>query len=237
MVRNALIIPDTHAPYQHPQIREFLEAVKLKYGPFDYYFHLGDETDGHSWSYHEPSTKLANPDLEFERAKRFMKWLYKYTDGKCGVCKSNHGGLAYRKAKTGKIPTQIMHNAYQRALEAPPGWTWFEKIILKTEGGDVMLHHGFSSSVTWNVALKRGISIITGHHHTKFGIRQEFIPSLNRMIFSAQVGTLIDNNSPAFDYNKTTAEVPKLGCLVLRHGVPILVPMIVDKFNKWNGKA
>ena len=89
--------------------------------------------------------------------------------------------------------------------------------------------------MTWSVALKRGISVVTGHHHTKQLVREEFVPSLNKTIFAAQVGTLINNRSAAFDYNKTTPEDPKLGVLIIRDGFPHLIPMIVDHLGRWDG--
>ena len=236
MVKRGLVISDLHAPYQHPDGLPFLYRVKDIFGPFTDYFSVGDETDGHGWSYHEPDPSLPNSDLEFEMARKFMKQLYEFTEHKCKVMKSNHGALAYRKSKTGRIPSQIMAQAYERALDAPPGWSWHQQYIAETIRGPVLLHHGFSSSNSWLVAKERGMSVITGHHHTKFSLHQEYVHSLNRTIYAAQIGCLIDVNSDAFKYAENNKEKQRLGVLVLLDGVPILVSMNLNNLGRWVGR-
>ena len=142
MVSSILVIPDTHAPYHHPDTLPFLEYVKSTYGPFEKYVHLGDETDGAAWKYHEVDPGLDNPDREFANALEFMHELYAFTEGKCNILESNHGSLAYRKARTGKIPNQIMRQAYERALNAPPEWAWHPDLVIETPSGPVLFLHG-----------------------------------------------------------------------------------------------
>ena len=45
--RSILVIPDTHAPYEHPDTLEFLAAVAARFRP-DTVVHLGDEADKHA---------------------------------------------------------------------------------------------------------------------------------------------------------------------------------------------
>lgn len=235
MIAKALVFPDLHAPYQHPDTLPFLYRIKDRFGPFDGYYCLGDETDGHAWSYHPSDPSLANSDLEFERAKKFMQQMYDFTEHKCMVMMSNHGSLAYRKAKTGMIPTQIMRGAYERALEAPPQWVWVPNYTIETLRGPVFLHHGFQTPNTWQVAKERGISMITGHHHTKFSLHTEYLPALKKQIFAMQPGCLIDPNSPAFSYAEGSKEKQKLGACVLIDGIPILIPMKLNDLGRWVG--
>ena len=234
--KRGLIIPDQHAPYHHPDTFPFLYKIKTIFGPFDRYINLGDETDGHAWSYHDSSPALANSDLEFDRAKKFMKTMYEFTENECHVMKSNHGSLAYRKAKTGKIPSQIMRGAYERALEAPPGWHWHNEFKVDTVRGPVNFIHGFSSVNTWAVAQKRGESYVTGHHHTKFCLRQEYLPNIGKTIFAAQAGCLIDRTSEAFSYAATNGEKQKLGAMVLLDGIPIMIAMKTNSLDRWIGE-
>jgi len=235
MIKRALVIPDLHAPYHHPDAINFLYRIKDVFGPFDKYICLGDETDGHAWSYHESDPSLANADLEFERAKKFMKTLYELTEYKCDVMESNHGALAYRKSKSAGLPSQIMLGCYERALEAPEGWNWMHSRVYETLRGKVLTHHGFSSNNTWMVAKERGLSVITGHHHTKFKLHQEYIESAGRMLFAAQAGCLIDLKSDAFKYAENNREKQKLGAMVLYDGIPIMIPMLLNEYGRWIG--
>lgn len=66
--RSVLVIPDTHAPYEHPDTLEFLAAVAARYRP-DTVVHLGDEADKHALSFHDSDPNLDSAGMELEKAR------------------------------------------------------------------------------------------------------------------------------------------------------------------------
>jgi hypothetical protein len=51
-----------------------------------------------------------------------------------------------------------------------------------------------------------------------------------------QVGCLINMKSLAFEYNKLQKSRPVIGTGVIIDGLPILIPMVLDKKGRWNRK-
>lgn len=231
--RSILVISDLHAPYMHKDSVKFYAAVKKKYNP-DCVVNVGDEIDGHSWSYHEPDQSLPNPDQELNLAILTLKPFYKMFP-QCFVMNSNHGSLAVRKGKTSKIPNRfIVPN--KDALEAPNGWSWHDHIDLTMSNGEQVrfLHHLGTNIL--NSAKDIGMSLVAGHVHTHLRVSSAYVHAIGKVIFGMQVGCSIDNAKLAFAYNKLQSKTPAIGCGVIIDGVPIVVPMIRDKNNRWVGK-
>ena len=65
--KSILIISDTHFPFHHKDTFDFLTKLKSETKP-DLVIHIGDEIDGHAWSYHESENDSYGPDKEFELA-------------------------------------------------------------------------------------------------------------------------------------------------------------------------
>ena len=55
--QSILVISDQHMPYEHPDMFEFLEAVKKKYKP-TLVVNIGDEVDKHALSFHDSDADL-----------------------------------------------------------------------------------------------------------------------------------------------------------------------------------
>jgi len=231
--KSILIISDLHAPYYHPDSVKFYAAVKKKFQP-DCVINIGDEVDGHGWSYHQKNTKLANPDEELNLAILKLRPFYKMFP-QCHVMHSNHGSLAVRKGQTASIPSRyILSN--KDALDAPKGWSWHNQLDLILPNGEPVrfLHH-LGTNVL-NSAKDIGMNLVAGHAHTHLRVMSQYVHGLGKTVFGMQVGASVDNDALCFEYNKLQSKTPAIGCGVIIDSIPMVVPMIRDKNNRWVGK-
>lgn len=227
-----LIIPDLHMPYHHQDAFRFLVAVNEKYQP-DHVINVGDEVDKHGLSFHDSDPDLPSAGDELKLAKKYIKRLGKLFPI-MDLVDSNHGSLAYRKAKAMGMPSAYI-KPYGEVLEAPKGWTWYDELILqdvesKTE---IMVRHQFKKNPLI-CAQQMGMCVIQGHFHEDFNV--QYVSSPNKLLWALTVGCLIDKRSLAFTYNKTNYKRPILGCSVIIDGQPILIPMYLDKKSRWTGR-
>lgn len=229
-MKTTLVIGDLHAPHMHKDALAFLKAVKAKYKPDSVIF-MGDEVDSHATSYHEHDPDLASSGDELKQAIKQLQPLYKLFP-RATILESNHGSLVYRKALTAGLPSAVL-KGYREILSAPQGWTWAYDHILPTELGDVYFHHGKSG--TWEKLSKNmAMSAVQGHFHNKFYI--SYWSSPNGLYWDANAGCLVDNHSRAMAYGKNNLQKPIVGCMVIIKGVPQLIPMVLLKNHRWNGK-
>jgi hypothetical protein len=229
--KSILVISDLHFPYAHFDVFSFLKAIKKKYKP-DKVVLIGDEVDGHSWSFHQASPDLPNPTQEFENAVRGMKELYKIFPT-ASVIDSNHGSLIFRKQQASSLPRSVF-KSYNAMLEAPKGWKWTYDLTLKmSDGNSVYFHHGKTSAVG-KLSKNMSMSAVQGHYHSRFEIIYWANP--NGLYFDMRIGCLIDDKSLAFSYNKTTLDRPIIGCGIIIDGQPKLLPLIKNDNGRWIGK-
>lgn len=229
--KSILCISDLHFPYSHSDTFKFLESVKKKYKP-DYIVLIGDEIDGHSWSFHPSDPDLSNPGDELQNAIRHMKKLYKIFP-KATVIDSNHGSLVYRKAKVHGLPRHVF-KSYRDVLEAPKTWNWQYDLTLKmSDDNYVYFHHGKTSSVG-KLSKNMSMNSVQGHYHSRFEIYYWSNPT--GLYWDMRIGCLINDKSLAFNYNKTTIDRPIIGTGIILNGQPRLLPMILNKDGRWIGK-
>lgn len=217
--KTVLVIPDIHAPYHHKKIFKFLKYLKKKYKP-DIIIFLGDEVDGHSWSFHDSDPDLDAPGPEFKKAASVLQTIHKIFP-KAHLLHSNHGSLFSRKLKKHGLPIAILRPLPE--LYKTPGWVWTERILLQTRLGLTMLGHGMSAKAgEW--AKDLGVSTIEGHYHTKFHITWHI--NALRSYYSIHSGCLIDYDSYAFAYAKQNIKEPCIGATIIHpSGNPELVPL------------
>jgi len=217
-----------HFPYHHIDTLKFFRWIKRKYAP-SRVICLGDEADNHSFSYHEPSTALRNPDSEFSQVKSLLQTtcdIFPSMD----VLISNHGSLANRKANTARIPTQFL-KSFNVAYDLPDSWVWHDELtlILPNKKKCKFVHH--LSNGTLQAGREIGMNLVKGHEHTKFELiywgNQEDVK------FSATIGCLIDQKSKAYDYQKTCSRKPKLGGMMIIDSIPMLMPMHMTQCGRW----
>lgn len=217
--KTVLVIPDLHCPYHHKKLFQFLRYLKLKYKP-DVVIFLGDEVDGHAWSFHGKDPALPNPCREMELAINAIRGINRIFP-EAYLLDSNHGSLLERKVKFNGLPMQMLKPLKQ--LYGTPKWSWHNRIQLKTLMGDVMLGHGVSGKPGgWATPI--GMSTIEGHFHTKFHLTW-FVNAL-RKYFSIHSGCLIDYKAYAFAYAHPNIPEPMLGATILHStGHPELIPL------------
>ena len=217
-----LCVSDLHAPWYHKDTVKFLSKVKRHYDP-DMVVFMGDEID-------ESDPDCPGAGDESKEAKDKLKPLYNlFPDAK--ILNSNHGSLAYRKAKTAGLPEAYIKDLGE-VLDTPK-WEWFNDITLQTPLNKVYFHHGLRKN---GLALAKhlGMCVVQGHYHTEYGINYASSPS--QLYWNMQTGCMLDDKARAFAYNKLTMLRPVLGCGIILYGNPHLLPMVLDKSGRWNGK-
>lgn len=227
---SVLVIPDTHAPFQHPDAYNFLEALADKYQPTKI-VHLGDEADFHAISRFPSDPDGMSAGDEYEAMLEQMEPLYDmFPDVQ--VCISNHTARPFRKAYDAGMPAALL-KSYREFMQAPEGWSWHESIEIdgvKYEHGE-----GFTGAyAATKIATANMQSTVHGHVHSSAGIH--WIANPKHLIFGFNVGCLIDTNAYAFAYGKRIKNKPILGAGIVYKGLPTFVPMMLDARGKWTKK-
>lgn len=222
-----LVISDLHIPYHHRDSLAFLKMIKDTYKP-DTVVNIGDEVDKHAMSFHDSDPDLPSAGDELKLAQRKLKDFYTLFP-KMYLVDSNHGSLAYRKAKHHGMPRDYFKD-YNEVLKAPKGWVWKDELILNCAGTYVMFRHQFKKNPLI-CAQQMAMSVVQGHFHEDFNI--QYVSSPNKLLWAMTVGCLIDKQSLAFTYNKTNYKRPIIGCGIIIEGQPMLIPMILNKKGRW----
>lgn len=227
-----LIISDLHAPYYHKDTVCFLSQIKRLFKP-DRIILTGDEADYHCLSFHDSDPDLPfSPSSELEKTIEKLDPIYKLFPT-ADILESNHGSMAYRKGKHHGIPRHILKD-YRDVLNAPITWRWHSELVIKlSDGRECYFTHGKSSD---GLKLSQSMSCnsVQGHHHSVFEIK--YFANQKDIFWSMVVGCLIDDKSMAFAYNKLQLKRPIIGVGIILNGQPKLLPMVLNKNGRWNGK-
>ena len=226
--KNVLIISDTHIPYSHIDYIKFLKRIKENLPDDTIYIHIGDEVDGHAWSFHKSDAELYSAGHELSRAiVEIQEGLHKLFP-KLFLLDSNHGSLLSRKTKFHGLPMASLKPLNQ--LYETPRWEWHDEIILDTNKGPVYLCHG-KSGAYGKLCKEMGMSTIQGHFHTKFELT--YHESIGQKRFNMIIGCLADRDGLAMAYAKNLTVRFQLGCGYIDHfGTPHLIPMPLDDENR-----
>jgi len=226
-----LLISDLHVPYHHKDSIRFLQHLKDKYNPTRIIC-LGDEVDHLALSYHEKETEAPSAFDELKMALPVIKQveqMFPVMD----ILDSNHGSLAYRKAKTAGIPKHYL-KSYADVLQVGDGWKWhFDMVVDLPTGQKCYLHHGKSANIT-KTSQAMSMCSVAGHYHNTFKI--EYWANPIGLYWGMQAGCLIDDRSFAFNYNNVNLHRPLIGTGLIIDGLPILEPMVLDLNGRWVGK-
>ncbi len=226
-----LIVPDQHFPFNHIDIFLFLKEVKRVFRP-DKVVNLGDEIDAHSMSMHEHNPNLPSPHDEMEMAITRLRHLYKIFP-EMDVMESNHGSLVYRRAAKNGLPKRVI-KPYREMLEAPKGWHWHQDLELTASDGEkILICHGLAADALKN-SKNKSRRFVQGHHHSRFEI--QYWANSEKLFWGVTSGCLVDYKALAFDYGKLMLNKPILGVTVIKHGYPILIPMIINSKGRWIGR-
>ena len=223
-----LLISDLHIPYHHPDALDFLQYLKDKYNPTRVIC-LGDEVDHLALSYHEKETDAPSAVDELKMALPIIKELEQMFPV-MDILDSNHGSLAYRKAKTAGIPKHYL-KSYADVLQVGGGWTWhFDLVIDLPRGNSCYLHHGKSANVT-KTSQAMSMCAVQGHYHNTFKV--EYWANPKGLYWGMQCGCLIDDKSFAFNYNNVNLHRPLIGTGLIIDGLPVLEAMVLDCQGRW----
>ncbi len=215
-----LFISDMHIPYHHKNTIPFLKMLKERYNPTRVIC-LGDELDHHALSFHDSDPDLMSAGDELKTALRTIKELHEIFPV-MDLIDSNHGSLAYRKAKTHGIPRHYI-KSYNDVLGVDNGWQWHYDLTLDLpDGQKVYVHHGKSADAIKTSQIM-GMSHVCGHFHESFGVKYWANP--NGLYFGMNSGCLIADENYAFAYNNTNLKRPIIGTALIIDGVPILEAM------------
>lgn len=244
---NILILSDIHAPFQSFDLFPFLKALKKKYS-FDRIISVGDEVSWEAMSYHDKGGDMPSAGDELQSSREVMRELYQLFPI-MDIVESNHGSLVFRKGVTHGFPKHAITsyadmlfgerdkwgNLY-RPHTLGVGWKWHPKLILDLGGGHkcLIVHGDGSPANSLNAAKQAGMSIIFGHHHSRFDI--QYHGTSEFLHWGMAVGCLINFHSPAFDYGrKRILSRPIIGCGGIIGGQPRLFPMVLNDKGHWIG--
>lgn len=225
-----LVISDLQCPYHHVDSFEFLKEIKKQFKP-DRVINIGDEADFNGLNMHQLDPDMKSAGHELIEIRHYMGKLEKIFP-QMDLIESNHGLLPSRRAMMAGIP-KAMLKGYNEIYDVGNGWKWHHYLDVKLPGGlPCRFVHNYESNVL-NVSKNLGMCIVQGHHHSKF----ELIYWSNgvKQLWGATIGCLIDDSNSAFNYNKRSSKRPILGCMVIKGGIPILLPMRLNKADRWVG--
>lgn len=225
-----LVISDLHIPYHHQDSLEFLKYIKDKHNPTRIIC-IGDELDKHSLSYHDHDPDLPSAGDELKISLNYiaeLKKLFPVMD----ILESNHGSLAYRKAKTNGIPRHYL-KSYNDVLGVDDKWKWhFELTVNLPNGQHCYFHHGKASEGV-RLSQTMGMNAVQGHFHEKFKV--DYWGNPVGLFWSMQIGCLCDDKSLAMSYNNANLKRPVLGVGLIVNSLPILEPMVLNNEGRWIG--
>lgn len=228
--KSILVISDQHIPYEHPDMFDFLQAVKAKYKP-TMVLNIGDELDKHALSFHDSDSDLPSAGDELKLATVKLKRMEKLFP-EMVLVDSNHGSMALRKFKHHGIPMKYLATQHE-IYGVSNKWQWVHSLTVKLPNGqECYFCHGMSKNGI-KLAAQRGTNVVQGHYHTEFKL--EYIGNPSNLLFSMQVGCLIDSKALAFAYDRLNLNRPIIGMGVIVNSKPELCPMILNDKGRWIG--
>ncbi len=225
-----LVISDMQMPFEHEDTLAFLEGVAEVWEPTKI-VSIGDEIDAHGLSRFAKDPDGYSAGHEHAKALEHIQPLYELFP-KVEAVHSNHTLRPLRTAFAQGIPIKFMRTVHE-FMEAPKGWKWHEYVEIdgvRYEHGDRLGGRGGQAAT--QLPLLNGQSTVFGHFHSNAGIAWQGNPK--GLFFGMNVGCLIDKDAYVFKY-WTSPRRPILGCGIVDRGIPVFVPMVLEKGGKWSG--
>lgn len=225
---NILIVPDFHGLAAHPDLIPFLKDQQEALKP-DLTVFLGDILDGHQLSFHDKEDAMPSAVDELEQSLAVLHQVYKIFPAAL-LTWGNHERRQFRKAKQAGIP-ELYLRPEEEILQLPAGWSVAERFYINTPRGEVMFVHDLGGNPL-SSAQKLATSVVSGHRHSSFQIN--YWSTKHALHFNMVAGCLINPHHPAFLYNKSQILRPILGCGAIIEGVPMLIPMTLNKNGRYD---
>lgn len=228
--KNVLVIPDLQCPFEHRDAIPFLKWVVKKYKP-DTYVCVGDEVDFHAISDydHDPDGYSAGHEL-IKAIERLEEYYALFPN--VMVCTSNHTARPFRRAFKYGLPKAFIRD-YAEFLKAPKGWQWRDYWVVD----GVRYEHGEGQSGPMGAlraAQANMCPTVIGHLHSDAGIL--YSANDEKLFYGFNVGCLIDKKAYAFAYGKSMKRKPIIGCGLVLKGIPMFIPLLMDKHGRWVGR-
>lgn len=220
------IIPDVHAPFNHPNFLTFCKDIFIERKVTDIIF-IGDLVDNHAISRHDSSTRAKGPVEEYNDAKgEVALWVKTFPVARFVL--GNHDAIPERQLATIGIPPQFL-KSYEDLWGLPDTWEIAEEFDIN----DVLYFHGISSmgkDGILNTAIASRMSAVQGHTHTLLGCK--YSANKKNIIFGLNVGCGIDVEAYSMEYAKHFVKKPTLGCgVVVSSSEAYAIPMTNKYFR------
>ena len=225
---NLLFITDLQIPFEHHKALKFCVQVKKHFKITDEnVYNVGDEIDqyfGGLWKKSPEARHTPNSEIA-ESINKLKRWYRAFPTMK--LCISNHGTRYWRKALEAEIPSQMLRR-YEEVIQAPLGWKWQKRWIIKAPKQQILCEHGDDWGGRFphvDAAMHNGMSTVIGQHHTKAGVH--FLKTAMLDIWCAVGGSLIDFEQYAFEYARNAKLKPQIGVIVVVNGgkTPYFLPL------------
>jgi hypothetical protein len=219
-----------HMPYHHPDSFKFLAALKRKYKPH-MVISVGDLGDFHNISFHKSDPRLPNANDELLALQKHSRQLEKLFPDMY-ITAGNHDVLPARRLFAEGMPASLL-KPYNELYGVGKGWKFVDDLTL-IDGKDILyVVHGIVKDGR-KLAAQRGVNVVQGHYHTD--CRIDYVSNPRNLLWSMQVGCLIDRVALAFAYDKLNLNRPIIATGVTINGQPKLEPLILTSKHKWIGK-
>lgn len=228
--KTILVIPDIQAPFHHKDTLPFLEALKKKYKPTNV-VNIGDLTDSYCLTAWTKDPDAISASEEIKRMREFIADYVKLFP-KGDILTSNHDLRLQRAAVRAGISRYFL-KSYHDWMGLPKTWKFHDELVID----DIMFTHGDEGGAGGQMAAQNrvkhyGRSCVSGHLHTQSCIN--YLATRDKLMFGMQVGCLIDREALAFAYAKKSLRKPVLTAGIIENGVPMLIPMVLNKNGRWN---
>ena len=218
---NYLFLGDIHEPFTHKRAMQFAASLKKDFSiPYENCYSVGDFFDQY-WLGRWPKSPDAKHTATQEiYAARDKVKLWKKVFPELKICESNHDTRFLKKALDAEIPSVIIKSLHE-IYELPDEWIIKDDFIIQSH--DIMVCHGEEFPDALTGAIKYGLNLVQGHHHSKFGVR--YSQSRKMKVWGAATGWLGDKEQYAFQYGDKSKEKPINGSIIVVDGVPYPVPL------------
>jgi hypothetical protein len=218
-MKTILVIADPHDPFSHPNYLKFCQDTAKGWGTNETVC-IGDLVDNHAISRHQTESVAMGALQEREAVlKSIEKWTKAFP--KVKLCLGNHDTIPTRQLATLGIPEDYL-KSFKNTWGLPKGWEIAEEFIID----NILFKHTPTvggKSGCFKSCLIEGMNVVAGHLHSVAGV--QFFANKRRLLWTAMVGSGIHEGSYAFNYGKNIGDRPILSCLIIKNGVPHIIPM------------
>ena len=218
--RRILVVGDLHEPFTRKDYFPFIREIQDRYRTNHTIF-IGDLLDNHYMSFWDTDPDGMSAGDELDAAiERLSKWHEAFPNA--DVVNGNHDLRLFKQLFKAGVSKKWLRRMAD-VLEVP-SWNFTDSIEYD---GVIYTHGGAGGPVAgaFNRAVKRGKSVVQGHHHTSSYIKFH-VTDVSR-IFAMQVGCGIDENTYAAQYSKDMISrfIISAGVVLDSGQLPIIEPM------------